>query len=95
MLAKETNETVLSTPAVLIAAPLDTLKAAPLEAVTPAGETVNVAQVVTPPAPAAAPAPVLVAALPKTASDLGAIGLAGMMLLGAGLLLSGFAKKRM
>jgi hypothetical protein len=99
MLAKETNETVLSTPAVLIAAPLDTLKAAPLEAVTPTGDTVNVAQVVTPPAPAAepaaAPAPVLVASLPKTASNLGAISLAGMMLLGAGLLLSGFAKKLM
>jgi LPXTG-motif cell wall-anchored protein len=44
---------------------------------------------------AAAPAPVEVASLPKTASNLGLIGLAGMMLLGAGLLLSGFAKKTM
>ncbi|MGD0831060.1 MAG: hypothetical protein ABR907_08970 [Terracidiphilus sp.] len=96
LLAKETNETILSTPAVLAAAPIDVLKAAPLEAVTPAGETVDVAQVVSPPAAAeAAPAPVLVASLPKTASNLGSIGLAGMMLLCGGLLLSGFAKKRM
>jgi hypothetical protein len=100
-LAAETNETVLSTPAVIAAAPVEVLTAAPVEAVTPKGETVETAQVIeAPPAPVAepvavAPAPVEVASLPKTASNLGLIGLAGMMLLSAGLLLSGFAKKTM
>jgi len=100
-LAAETNETVLSTPAVIAAAPVEVLTAAPVEAVTPKGETVETAQVIeAPPAPvvepvAVAPAPVEVASLPKTASNLGLIGLAGMMLLSAGLLLSGFAKKTM
>jgi hypothetical protein len=95
-LAAETNETVLSTPAVIAAAPVEVLTAAPVEAVTPKGETVETAQVVeAPPAPAAVAAPVEVASLPKTASNLGLIGLAGMMLLSAGLLLSGFAKKTM
>ena len=95
-LAAETNETVLSTPAVIVAAPVEVLTTAPVEAVTPKGETVEAAQVVEPPpAPAAVAAPVEVASLPKTASNLGLIGLAGMMLLGAGLLLSGFAKKTM
>src|ERR1019366_4212439 len=98
-LAKETNEVVLSTPAVLEAAPEETLKTAPLEAVNPAGETVETAQVVeAPPAPVAAvaaPAPVEVASLPKTASDLGLIGLSGLMLLGAGFLVSGLIKKTM
>ncbi|MFZ1086446.1 MAG: hypothetical protein WAN35_15900 [Terracidiphilus sp.] len=94
-LAAETNEAVLSTPAVITDAPVEVLTAAPVEAVTPKGETVETAQVVdAPPAPvAAAPAPVEVASLPKTASNLGLIGLAGMMLFSAGLLLSGFAKK--
>jgi hypothetical protein len=93
-LAAETNETVLSTPVVIAAAPVEVLTTAPVEAVTPKGETVEAAQVVeAPPAPAAVAAPVEVASLPKTASNLGLIGLAGMMLLGAGLLLSGFAKK--
>ena len=74
-----------------------------IEAVTPAGETVDTAQVVAappPPAPvvaAAAPAaevaPVEVASLPDTASDLGLIGLCGMMFLGAGFLLSALCKK--
>ncbi|MGA3080418.1 MAG: LPXTG cell wall anchor domain-containing protein [Terracidiphilus sp.] len=98
-LAKETNEIVLSTPAVLVAAPEETLKTAPLEAVNPAGETVATAQVVeAPPAPvaaAAAPAPVEVASLPQTGSDLGLIGLSGLMLLGASFLVSGFVKKTM
>jgi hypothetical protein len=102
-LAAETNETVLSTPVIQANAPVETLSAAPIEAVSPAGQTVETAQVVAaPPAPvavaapvAAAPAPVEVASLPKTASDLGLIGLAGMLLLGSGLLLSGFAKKSM
>lgn len=98
-LAKETNEAVLSTPAVLSAEPVEALSKAPIEAVNPNGETVDTAQVVEAPpafvAPAAvaAPAPVLVAALPKTASNLGLIGLCGMMLLFAGLLLPVLFKK--
>jgi len=93
-LAAETNEAVLSTPAVITAAPVEVLTAAPVEAVTPKGETVETAQVVeAPPAPVAAAAPVEVASLPKTASDLGFIGLAGLMLLGSGFLLPMFAKK--
>jgi LPXTG-motif cell wall-anchored protein len=83
----------------MAAAPEETLKTAPLEAVNPAGETVATAQPVeTPPAPVAAvaaPAPVEVASLPKTASDLGLIGLSGLMLLGAGFLVSGLVKKDM
>lgn len=99
-LAKETNEPVLSTPAVLVAAPVEALAAAPVEAVTPAGETVDTAVVVTPapvveaPAPevaAVAPAPV-VAALPKTASYLPLIGLAGLLLLCGGFALFGMSK---
>jgi hypothetical protein len=93
-LAVETNEAVLSTPAEITAAPVEVLTAAPVEAVTPKGETVETAQVVeAPPAPAAVAAPVEVASLPKTASYLGFIGLAGMMLFGSGFLLSLFAKK--
>jgi len=101
-LAKETNEAVLSTPYALTAAPVDSLAAAPVEAVNPNGETVDVAQVVQ--SPPAAPAPIAavtvaspattqVASLPKTASNLGFIGLSGMMLLGAGFLLPVFFKK--
>jgi hypothetical protein len=96
-LAKETNETVLDTPVEMAAAPEETLKTAPLEAVNPVGETVATAQVAeAPPAPAEAvakPAPVEVASLPQTASNLGLIGLSGLMLLGAGFLVSGLAKK--
>ena len=101
-LAKETNEIVLSTPIVQAAAPIETLIAAPVEAVNPNGETLDVAQVVeAPPAPVAiaalpapvAQAPVEVASLPKTASNLGLIGLCGMMLLGAGFLLPVLFKK--
>jgi hypothetical protein len=104
-LAKETNEIVLSTPIVQSAAPVESLAAAPVEAVNPNGETVDVAQVVeTPPAapePVAAavmpapagPKPVEVASLPKTASNLGLIGLCGMMLLGAGFLVPVFFRK--
>ena len=78
----------------LTAAPIEDLKTAPVEAVTPKGETVETAQVVeTPPAPAALAAPVEVASLPKTASNLGLIGIIGLMLLGSGFLLPAFAKK--
>ena len=100
-LAKDTNGPVLSTPVILESAPVEALNTAPIEAVTPAGETVETAKVVeTPPAPvivAAAPvavaAPVEVASLPATASNLGLIGLFGMLLLGAGFLVSGLLNK--
>src|SRR6202521_1738708 len=48
-LAKETNEPVLATPIELAAAPVETLTTAPVEAVSPAGEPVQLAQVVEPP----------------------------------------------
>jgi len=89
-LAKENNEAVLSTPVVLADAPVETLKSAPIEAVTPSGETVETAQVVE--APPAAPAPVLVASLPKTASRLPLIGLLGLLSLFAGFGLLGISK---
>jgi hypothetical protein len=90
-LAAESNEAVLSTPAVIVAAPVEVLTAAPVEAVTPKGETVETAQVVE--APPAVAAPVEVASLPKTASNLGLIGILGLMLLGSGFLLPLFATK--
>jgi len=83
-LAKETNETVLSTPLSLESAPVEALKTAPIEAVTPSGDTVDTASVVgEPPAQvvAATPAPVLVASLPKTASPLPLIELVGLLAL--------------
>ena len=93
-LAKETNEPVLATPIELAAAPVEALKTAPVEAVDPKGEPVELAQVVEP--PPAAPEPVAVAAaepLPKTASSLPMIGLIGLLTLGAGIALSAFSKR--
>jgi hypothetical protein len=101
-LAKETNEPVLSTPVALVAAPVEVLTTAPVEAVTPNGETVETAQVVeappaeevaVAPAPAVAPQPVQVASLPRTASYLPLIGLVGLLTLGCGFLLSGLLKR--
>jgi hypothetical protein len=96
-LAKQNNEIVLSTPAVLTDAPVEALKAAPVEAVTPTGETVETAQVVQAPpvmeaAVVPAPKPVLAASLPKTAGYLPLIGLLGLLSLGAGLGLLGISK---
>ena len=93
-LAKEVNEPVLATPTELAAAPVEVLQAAPVEAVDPKGEPVELAQVVEPPAAE----PTLVAAaepdpLPKTASSLPLIGLIGLLSLGAGLTLSIAAKR--
>jgi hypothetical protein len=99
-LAKETNEPVLSTPAVLVAAPVEALAAAPVEAVTPTGDTVDTAVVVAPapaveaPAPEVAevaPAPVA-ASLPKTASNLPLIGLAGLLMLFGSFAIFGVSK---
>ena len=90
-LAKETNEAVLSTPVALTSAPVEALNTAPVEAVAPSGDTVDTAQVVQ--EPAAKAAPVEVASLPATASDLGLVGLSGLILLGAGFLATGLLKK--
>jgi hypothetical protein len=89
-LARVNNETVLSTPAVLTDAPIETLKSAPLEAVTPSGDTVETAQVVQ--APPASPEFAPVATLPKTASHLPLIGLLGLLSLCAGFSLLGLKK---
>jgi len=97
-LAKETNEAVLSTPAVLTDTPVTVLTTVPVEAVSPSGETVETAQVVeAPPTPVVAaavvPEPVQVASLPKTASNLPLIALLGMLALGGGIVLTGLLKQ--
>jgi hypothetical protein len=90
-LAKETDTPVLATPVELAAAPVETLKTAPIEAVAPTGDPVELAQVVEAP-----PEPVTVAAadpLPKTASSLPLIALIGLLAIGAGFALSAFSKQ--
>jgi hypothetical protein len=94
-LAKETNEPVLATPIELAAAPVETLNTAPVEAVAPTGEPVELAQVVEAP-PVAATEPATVAAaepLPQTASPLPLIALIGLLTIGVGFALSTFAKQ--
>jgi hypothetical protein len=91
LLAKETNEVVLSTPVVLSNAPVDSLAAAPIEAVGPSGDTVAMTSVVEPP-PASEPQPEQVAYLPKTASYLPLIGLFGLLALCGGFLIMGTVK---
>ncbi len=86
-LAKETNEPVLATPIELAAAPIEALKTAPIEAVDPKGEPIELAQVVEAPPAAAEPVAVAENALPKTASSLPLIGLMGLAALGAGFAL--------
>lgn len=90
-LAKEIQQPVLSTPIEQDAAPVEALKTAPVEAIDPKGEPVELAQVVEPP-PAAAE-PVAVAALPQTASPLPLIALIGLLALGGGFAVS-IASKR-
>jgi len=85
-LAKETNQPVLATPIELAAAPVEVLKTAPVEAVAPTGEPVELAQLVEPPPLTADP-------LPKTASPLPLLGLIGLLTLGAGFALSAFSKR--
>lgn len=93
-LAKETNEPVLATPIELAAAPVEALKTAPVEAVDPKGEPVELAKVVEPPPVAAEPVAMAAAEpLPKTASNLPLIGLIGLLTLGAGIALSAFSKR--
>ena len=101
-LAKVTQEPVLFIPAELapdIVAPVKSadeppvvaLKQAPIMAVTPRGEEVEIAQVVTPPPvqTTSARPPVL----PKTSSPLPLFGLIGLLSLGAGFALSIFSKR--
>jgi hypothetical protein len=85
-LAKITQQPVLATTADLTAAPPEELKAAPVEAVAPTGETVELAKVVEPPPLAAKP-------LPPTASWLPILGLAGLLSLSAGFGLWVFFKR--
>jgi hypothetical protein len=94
-LAKATNTPVLFTPAAIepeVLEPIKSadepvvmaLKEAPVMAVKPTGEEVEMAEVVTPPPAAEAVAPVEVAdnTLPKTASPLPMIALFGLLALG-------------
>jgi LPXTG-motif cell wall-anchored protein len=93
-LAKETNEPVLAT-SIEATAPVEALKTAPVEAVAPTGEPIELAKVVEAP-PAAAAEPVTVAAadpLPKTASSLPLIALLGLLMIGASFALSAFSKR--
>ncbi|HEV8525587.1 MAG TPA: hypothetical protein VGQ71_13910 [Terriglobales bacterium] len=85
-LAKVTNQPVLATPIELAAAPIEALKTAPVEAIKPTGEVVELAQVVEPP-------PVTAERLPQTASPLPFLGLIGLLSLGAGFALSFISKR--
>jgi hypothetical protein len=76
-LAKITQKPVLATTADLAAAPVEALKTAPVVAVAPTGNTVELAKVVEPPPPA-------VKSLPATASWLPTLGLVGLLSLGTG-----------
>jgi len=67
--------------------PTEALKAAPIVAVTPKGEEVQVAQVIPPQAEVAQ------ASLPKTASSLPLLGLMGMLALGLGIAFSLISKR--
>jgi hypothetical protein len=105
-LAKATNTPVLFTPAAIepeVIEPIKSadepvvvaLKEAPVMAIKPTGEEVEMAEVVTPPPATEEPAPVEVAqnTLPKTASPLPLIGLFGLLSLGGAFTLR-FVTKR-
>jgi LPXTG-motif cell wall-anchored protein len=97
-LAKETEQPVLFMPSELapeIAKPVqpserppEALRRAPVEAVTPKGEEVEIAQVVEPP-----PAETATARLPQTGSSLPLIALIGLLFVSAASLLSLLAKQ--
>ena len=106
-LAKATNTPVLFMPAeipVEVAAPIQSadepvvveLKRAPVMAIKPTGEVVELAQVVTPPPAAELTPPTEVAAqtLPQTSSALPLIGLLGLLALGGASALR-FVEKRL
>jgi len=103
-LAKATNTPVLFTPDEIpleVAEPVKSadatvvveLKRAPIMAITPSGEEVQLAQVVTPP-PAAETQVETAPSLPATASTLPLIGLFGLLALGGALALR-VAERRM
>ena len=95
-LAKVTQQPILFVPSEVAPemakpVPVVALKEAPIKAVTPRGEEVEIAQVVEPPPvqTASARPPVL----PKTSSPLPLFGLIGLLSLGAGFALSIFSKR--
>jgi hypothetical protein len=100
-LAKITNETVLATPVEITALPVESLKTAPVIAVKPTGEEVQITEVVVTPPEIAVAKPVEVAAtepaaaetLPQTASTLPLVALVGTLSLIAGLTLWGLSKR--
>jgi hypothetical protein len=104
-IAKTTNTPVLFTEVEIpleVAEPIKTvdepvvvqLKQAPIMAIQPSGEAVEVAQVVTPPpAEVAVAEPVVPQELPKTASPFPLIGLFGLLALSAALAIHVIAKR--
>jgi len=91
-LAKLTNEPVLAI-AELPTEP-EALKEVPVEAVTPAGEEVPMAQVVESPPVQTASAAETMETMPATASNIPLLALIGLLSLGAGLGVWAFSKKR-
>jgi hypothetical protein len=93
-LAKITNEPVLATP-IELPAPVETLKTAPIIAVKPTGEVVEVSEVVQPPPPTEVAAVETAApeTLPQTASPLSLVALMGLLALGTCFGLSVLAKR--
>jgi len=99
-IAKSTDTAVLYTPAELpeeVSQPVKTdepvvaqLREAPVAAIQPSGQQVEIAQVVTPPPPEQL---VASAALPATASNLPLIGLVGLMALSAAFALRAFTRR--
>jgi hypothetical protein len=88
VLAKEVQQPVLATPIELAeTVPVEELKAAPIVAIDPKGEPVELAQVVEPP-PVAALEP-----LPSSASPLPLIALIGLLSLGVGFAVSVASKR--
>jgi hypothetical protein len=94
-LAKVTQTPVLATPVDLATTPVETLKTAPVVAVAPTGETIEMAKVVEPPPVQTADveASSAVKSLPQTAGWLPSLGLIGLLSLGTGLGLWMFFKR--
>jgi hypothetical protein len=93
-LAQRVHETVLATQMELTEAPIEALRTAPVEAVAPTGEPVELAQAVeTPPATNDEPVTMASSSLPKTASLLPLICLIGLLALGGGFALSVASKR--
>ncbi len=94
-LAKITHEPVLAMPTELAAAPVETLKAAPVVAVKPTGQEVAITEIVgAPPVETTAvQTPERAKRLPQTASPLPLLGLIGLLSLGASFALSAIPKR--